>query len=80
MTDERADFQRQQEEDERRRILEADLRAAAYADYYIRRDKDRLHYGHGSAGDTAPDGRPLYVGTQAYEIWVRPDKRTEKDK
>lgn len=72
---------RQQEQDERREReeMERSLKEAAYADYHIRRDLDRRHYGSG-AHETAPDGRPLFVGTMQYETWCKADRRSQREK
>lgn len=68
---------RQQEQDERSQ-REEDA-ANAYADHYIRRDLDRRHYSSG-AHETAPDGRPLFVGTMQYETWCKSDRRSQREK
>lgn len=68
---------RQQEHDERRKREEEAINA--YADGMIRRDLEARHIGHGTH-DTAPDGRPLYVGAMAYETWVKTDRRSTTEK
>lgn len=68
---------RQQEQDERLRLAREASDAAYAVECGIRRDMDnRFQY----AQDMAPDGRPLYVGTMAYETWVRPDRRSTTEK
>ena len=75
--------QQQLQDEERRRAedeaLERSLRISAGAEAGIRRDQAQRLYG-GATNDTAPDGRPLYVGTEAYEQWVKTDKRRNEEK
>ena len=74
-------IQQQQGDEERRRAedeaLERSLRISAGAEAGIRRDQAQRLYG-GATLDLAPDGRPLYIGTQAYEQWVTADKSEDK--
>ena len=77
------EWEAQQQLEERQRFedeaLERSLRISAGAEGGIRRDQAQRLYG-GATHDTAPDGRPLYVGTETYEQWVKTDKRTEGQK
>lgn len=68
---------RQQEQDERLRLAREASDAAYAVDCGIRRSLDRRY---SSAQDMAPDGRPLYVGTMAYEAWVKSDRRSTTEK
>lgn len=74
-------YRQQQGDEERRRAedeaLERDLRTAAYASVQIKRDQLSPRQ---SAPDLACDGRPLYIGTEAYEAWIKADKRSDKEK
>lgn len=61
--------QRQQEEEAA--ALTAQIRAEnAYADAMIRRDKMTPTYSRHS--DTAPDGRPLWIGNTPYDEYCAP--------
>ena len=68
---------RQQEQDERLRAAREASDAAYALECGIRRGMERRYSG---AQDMAPDGRPLYVGTMAYETWVKSDKRSTTEK
>ena len=66
------DFKRYEEEQEL--LLQRSLAISAAAEGGIRRDQRSRIYG-GNTHDTAPDGRPLFVGTETYEQWIKSDKR-----
>ena len=63
---------RRQEDD--RDAMQESLKVAYAAEAGIRSDQHSRIYG-GATHGTAPDGRPLYIGTETYEQWVKTDKR-----